>query len=313
MPFFSVVLPLYNKKPHVVRAVASVFAQEFTDFELIVVDDASTDGSLDELGVFEDARLVVLKRTEPGPGGYAARNLAIANAKGKYIAFLDADDEWHPEHLAAMHALALRHPKAVFMASAYRIYNNSGYNQNCYARTFADRGEHVLDFSAFLEAYLKYDRVSHTSVTVVLKTVIEELGGFPAGETRKGGDLYTWLKVVKEGQVAWSPHVGATVYHNAVNQVTKHESFSPEFLCSIYERLSPGLSKRDQGSLKMYVNMLLIRDYIRSAVAGRGRVYDVRKYVLKRTLLNRFKVSFVYLVPPSLLSGLRTIKRRFKV
>jgi glycosyltransferase involved in cell wall biosynthesis len=313
MPFFTVVLPLYNKKPHVARAVASVLAQEFTDFELIIVDDASTDGSLDELALFDDARMVVLKRSEPGPGGYAARNLAISQAKGKYIAFLDADDEWAPEHLVEMHRLASSKPDAIFLASAYRTCSDRGSALNCYARTFKERGVHTLRFSDFLEAFLKYDRVSHTSVTVVVKAVIEDMGGFPAGETRKGGDLYTWLNVVKEGQVAWSPHVGATVYHNAVNQVTRHESFSPEFLCSIYERLSPRLSQQDRSNLKAYVDLLLTRDYIRTAISGRGRAYDVRKYILQRSFFKRLKVSFLYLVPPSLFSGLRMIKRRFFV
>src|SRR4029434_1166221 len=93
----AAVIPVYNKEPYVVRAIASVLAQTRPVDEIIIVDDASTDGSRRQIEQFRDPRIKLLQRAEPGAGGYAARNLAIHHATSRWIAFLDADDSWH-EH-----------------------------------------------------------------------------------------------------------------------------------------------------------------------------------------------------------------------
>src|SRR5262245_35254253 len=102
MTRFAVVVPLYNKRPHIARTLDSIFAQTEAPAEIFVVDDASTDGGLDEVVRLSDARLKILRRSEPGPGGYAARNMAVLRAQSDWIAFLDADDAWAPDHLATV-------------------------------------------------------------------------------------------------------------------------------------------------------------------------------------------------------------------
>ena len=91
--FFSVIIPVGNKAPHLDRSINSVLNQSFKDFELILIDDATTDGSAAKLAGFTDYRIRLLKRSQPGPGGYAARNLGIKESRTNWIAFLDADDE----------------------------------------------------------------------------------------------------------------------------------------------------------------------------------------------------------------------------
>jgi len=98
-PFFSVVIPLYNKGPHIARSINSVLSHTFRDIELIIVNDASADNSLEEVAKFSGPRISLYHREKPGPGDYAARNLGIEKAKAEWIAFLDADDEWMPRHL----------------------------------------------------------------------------------------------------------------------------------------------------------------------------------------------------------------------
>lgn len=98
MPEVSIVMPLYNKAGTVGRAVESILNQTFTDWQLIVVDDGSTDNSAEIVGVLGDGRIELIRQSNQGPG--AARNAGIAAARGKYLAFLDADDEWYRWYLA---------------------------------------------------------------------------------------------------------------------------------------------------------------------------------------------------------------------
>lgn len=97
-PIVSIVIPAYNRASLLCRAIGSVLAQSFTDFELIVVDDASTDNTEEVVRGFGDPRIRYL-RHEENRGGSAARNTGIKAAQGRYIAFQDSDDEWLIEKL----------------------------------------------------------------------------------------------------------------------------------------------------------------------------------------------------------------------
>src|SRR5664280_442891 len=97
--YLSIVVPLFNKAAYIRRALDSVARQTFGDFEVIIVDDGSTDGGEKIAGSYPDARFRVIYQENQGPG--AARNAGIAEATGELTAFLDADDEWLPRHLEA--------------------------------------------------------------------------------------------------------------------------------------------------------------------------------------------------------------------
>ena len=102
-PFFSVVIPVYNRAALLWRALGSVRAQTFQDFEIVVVDDGSTDNPDAVVKAFADPRIRLLRQDNAGGG--AARNRGIDEAKGDFIAFLDSDDVFLPHHLASMHAV----------------------------------------------------------------------------------------------------------------------------------------------------------------------------------------------------------------
>ena len=93
----SVIIPLYNKGEHVGRALDSVFSQTYKDFEVVVVDDGSSDEGPDIVRKYNDTRLRLIQQDNFGPG--AARNRGIRETTGHYVAFLDADDEWLPDFL----------------------------------------------------------------------------------------------------------------------------------------------------------------------------------------------------------------------
>ena len=93
MPKVSVIMPVYNRERCVSKAVESVFAQTYKDYEFIVIDDGSTDGTAALLAAHGD-RLQVI--TQPNRGAYAARNAGLKRVRGEYVAFLDSDDAWRP-------------------------------------------------------------------------------------------------------------------------------------------------------------------------------------------------------------------------
>lgn len=105
-PTFSVIIPSYNRSASLLRAIQSVLEQDFADFELLVVDDGSTDDSLAQLATVKDPRLVVVEQANRGAS--AARNTGLEHASGVYVAFLDSDDVFLPAHLTLLHDLLIR-------------------------------------------------------------------------------------------------------------------------------------------------------------------------------------------------------------
>ena len=120
-PRYSIVIPTYNRASSVEETLSSCFAQSFENIEIVVVDDGSSDNTLDVLNAIEDPRLVVVSQDNAGPA--AARNHGMRIARGDYIAFLDSDDVWYPE----------------FLAQAERAYQNDP-NQLLYGQIIVDRG-----------------------------------------------------------------------------------------------------------------------------------------------------------------------------
>ncbi|MNK41042.1 putative glycosyltransferase EpsJ [compost metagenome] len=124
MPYFSVVIPLYNKQNYIAGTLQSVLAQTFTDFEIIIINDVSTDNSLAVAQKFSDSRIKIIKHPL-NKGLSASRNTGIKNAEASFVAFLDADDIWKPQFLEKIHELTLSFPNADLFGTKYEeIYHD---------------------------------------------------------------------------------------------------------------------------------------------------------------------------------------------
>jgi glycosyltransferase involved in cell wall biosynthesis len=123
-PSITVVIPLYNGAQFITRSVKSVLGQTYPDFELIVVDDGSKDGGGELVREFKDSRLRLIRQVNAGVS--AARNKGIKEGKGRYFAFLDADDEWDVGFLAAAIQLAVAFPRAGIYGTGYRMVYPKG-------------------------------------------------------------------------------------------------------------------------------------------------------------------------------------------
>lgn len=115
----SVVIPLYNKEQYIERTIISILSQTFQDFEIIIVDDGSTDGSVERAETWADDRIKVLKMEHKGAS--AARNKGILAATAELITFIDADDEWKPGFLEKIIYLKDKYPECGAYATSYEI------------------------------------------------------------------------------------------------------------------------------------------------------------------------------------------------
>lgn len=154
-PFFSVVIPVYNRAQALRRAIESVRAQSFQDFEIVVVDDGSQDDSAAVAESFGDARIRIIRQANQGGG--AARNRGIDEARGAFVAFLDSDDVFLPHHLARMHAL-LKNSSGLVGYARIRVDRGKG-------RTFLKPPRGILPGEE-MASYLLCDRGFTPTITI---------------------------------------------------------------------------------------------------------------------------------------------------
>lgn len=176
-PAVSVVLPAFNREGTIRMAIESVLRQTWDDFELIVVDDHSADGTVEAIRAIEDPRLILL-RTPQNMGPSGARNTGLRAARGKWVAFQDSDDEWLPEKLRRQME-RLQEPDEPWvacycgMAVVGSIHGRSGRNRLRYI----PNPEITAVEGALLPTVLKTSLIS-TQMLIARRSVLERIGGF---------------------------------------------------------------------------------------------------------------------------------------
>lgn len=205
MPKISVVIPLYNKEKSIASTLRTVLNQTFSDYEIVIVNDGSTDGSVEEIEKVQDDRIRLVH--QPNAGVSAARNRGIEEAKGDLIAFLDADDEWKPEYLATQYHLFQKYPECSVFACNYEFRDVSG--------KVTPTLIHKLPFvggDGILSNYFEVASCSHpplwTSAVMVKKQAMQAIGGFPLG-IKSGEDLLTWARLAYKYKIAFSRRICA--------------------------------------------------------------------------------------------------------
>lgn len=192
MPVVSVIIPVYNAARWIDHALRSVFAQTYTDFEVIVVDDGSTDAIEDALRPWRD-RIVFTRQPNGGPA--AARNRGIQLAKGQLIAFLDADDEWRPEKLEMQVAYFERYPEAGLLHTDVVRTDRDRHAQR---RAF-DPPAHVFCALFHTEFFIP------TLTVMVPRRVLAEVGGFDERREIHVEDWDLWLRIAARYTVGYLP------------------------------------------------------------------------------------------------------------
>ena len=195
----SVIIPLYNKEKQIARTLQTVLEQTFQAFEIVIVDDGSTDGSVQEIEQIKDSRIRLIHQQNGGVS--AARNRGITEARYDLVAFLDADDEWKPTYLETQYQLYQKYPECSVYACNYKFQNTEG--------RVTPTIIHKLPFQTedgVLSNYFEVASCSHpplwTSAVMVKKEAIQSIGGFPIG-IKSGEDLLTWARLAVQYQIAY--------------------------------------------------------------------------------------------------------------
>ena len=202
----SVVIPLYNKAAEIGPTLRSVLCQTASPREIIIVDDGSTDGSGDIVSRMASGRVTLVR--QPNGGVSVARNRAIGMASGRWVALLDGDDLWCPDHLERMASLIGRYPDCGAYGSGFYVEDN---RRRVVGDTPHEQG--VVDF--FRESMQRY--VLIPSAAVLRRDLVLSLGGFPEG-MRMGEDQYLWTKIARVAPVAFAPEPSVIYSRSASNR-----------------------------------------------------------------------------------------------
>lgn len=240
---YSVVIPLYNKQRYIKSTLQSVLAQTYTDYEVIVVDDGSTDASLQEAEQMQSDKIRVLHQENQGVA--VARNTGIENAEGEYIAFLDADDKWNPSYLEEIDKIVQKYPQSDIFVSAYEVDLGNG-KKNLSEQMSAQDGC-LPSYWATLSS--KYDFV-WTSATTIRKSALVQAGLFRPGE-KIGQDLDMWARVARNNpKVAYTSSVCVTYNRQAESNARTRVkiAWAGAFIQDLEEELANG--KHTQQEIK---------------------------------------------------------------
>ncbi len=198
---FSVIIPLYNKDRFIGETISHALAQTYSAFEIIVVDDGSTDDGLTIIRSFMDPRIIIITQTNQGVA--AARNKGIQHASGQYIAFLDADDLWESKYLEHMLYLITKYPEAALYGSSYSKYKDQ--------QIFPRKQLFQSEFEGYVYDFFKKS-LNHfmfwTSATVVKAEAFNTIGFFDE-RMKLGDDSDMWIRLALHGKVVFSTKVFA--------------------------------------------------------------------------------------------------------
>ena len=219
----SIVVPVYNCEKYIAETVKSILTQTYQDFEVIFVDDESTDSSRQILEKFGDSRIIVTGVDEES-GAYAARNKGVAMAKGDYIAFLDSDDIWHKDKLAKTVA-HLEKNKAAFVFTGYE---------------FADENAVGTGRVVKVPEKLTYDKALSRTV-IFTSTVMFDMSKLTKADIKmpnvKSEDTATWWQILRKGIVAYGLNENLVLYRRSGNTLSSNKVEAVRRIWNLYRKV----------------------------------------------------------------------------
>ena len=299
--FFSVIIPLYNKEPYIERALNSVLGQSFGDFEIIVVDDCSTDGGLvvvEKILSKSQKPYRIIQRSKRGGSCAPSRATGLRYARGKFVAFLDADDEWKEGFLSEITSLIESFPDA----EAYAVDRELNIEGRVEPGPYGERSDlaeaHAIDLERYLVARERFGNPFRVQGMVFSPEALDDIGGFV--HAPRSSDIDLMFRFFLAGKVAaWSPYNGLVIHRvpdstmaNTPTQVTR------PWYYSVRKALDRGdLSKNMMRKLEADVQRVKSRDLINAIQYGVLSIHYFNNNIVRQRPLFSMFCFILVLVP----------------
>lgn len=255
-PFFSVVIPTYNRRSALARALDSVLSQTFARFEVLVVDDGSTDGTVEFVAAIADERIRVLVGGS-NRGASVARNEGIQAASAPWVAFLDSDDAWRPSKLETFYEAITRHPDIRVWYSGSANVGASGVETRSY----------LEGIEGDLANSLSRENPIRALPSVVVQTdLLREIGGFdPLLPSRQDIDLY--YRLARRARFGFIPQALTVVYSGEDHRISSSPGNRLAGWIRFYEKHRGTLSWADRAYYhkRIFVLAMLSRRWLVAA------------------------------------------------
>lgn len=290
----SVVIPLYNKEQYIYKCIESVLSQTYTKFEIIIIDDGSNDNSLSIVNAFNNKFIKIISQKNMGVS--IARNNGVKNAKYNFIAFIDADDEWLPNHLDELNKLVIFYPEAKLWASGYKKSNENKISQNLYK---------IYDLNDYLINRLNGVSIAWTSAVLVSKESFLSKNGFMANHNH-GEDQALWLDLASSGSIAKSFNITAK-YNIYPNSLSSKLLITDDFCMLTVDKLiknSVNLTNETKNLLYEFKCHYALSHAINALLNKERRIFkfffdkckNTKKFKMKKNILKIFYyISFISL------------------
>ncbi|AJR09502.1 hypothetical protein C9J03_02410 [Photobacterium gaetbulicola] len=276
----SVVIPLYNKEKYIKRCVDSVIEQSYQDFEIIVIDDGSTDSSIDVLNGISDSRLNIVKKENGGVS--SARNKGIDLSNSEYVCFLDADDYWRKNVLCEFVRLIDCYEEcSAFVVSSTFNLDNCDHNREI--------NDYVID--DYYEQLSKDNVIINSSSICIKKEIFSKIGKFP-NDIHYGEDGYLWAKIYNSFKIAKSSYVGAIYDKQAVGRCA--DIYNPKLEHPLVIAFDKGERFSSEPEYESYINSL--RFSFAKKWLLHGEKYKYKKTIERVKFNTLFKSLFYRLI-----------------
>lgn len=297
----SAVIPAFNKKNTITRAINSICAQTSPPTEIIIIDDGSTDETAQiAAAALQEAirKGIPTKLIQKSNGGVSsARNMGYNNAKSEYIAFLDGDDEWLPEHLATLRDLISKAPGAELYFTGHKLKSPH--------RTIIPTTGIPENHSGFLDDYFlatAKGKTANSSNSCIPKNSLCIIGGFPEGVVA-GEDLHVWITLALRGRVACDAAITSIVHH-AIEHINGKRLTTVPYPLTYYKRKQDQLKKNP--TLKKLLEKIGYKHYLFSIC--KGSIYG--SYKRWRALYHINPILAMALLPPILATPITAFSSR---
>lgn len=294
MPFFSVIIPLYNKEKFIKNTLESVLNQSFEDFELLIVNDGSTDGGEAVVQSFSDKRINYFHKTNAGVS--AARNYGIARANSEYIAFIDADDFWQSDFLGEMKHLIQSHPNHKVFACALKLETPHRAFPAQYSFN-TQGGPQVINY---FEASMKQTVLSGSSA-VFHREVFQNSGLFDE-KIKSAEDTDMWIRIGLKHEVVFLNLPLATYVFDRQSLSRNSENYR---LLTDFKKFEE--EEKSNGALKKFLDYNRFSMAVKQKLTGEGNAFRETAGKIDFTTLSA-KRKIILMLPPFVLKFLVCLK-----